>query len=95
MLGVAHMKEIVGWAGAGFALAAAILWFSASHQKVDHDPNETDEQGAYPFAITERVGKRTIDIMKTAASQTKLNGWAALAAAVAAALQTILLILSR
>ena len=54
-------------------------------QTVTFDPEERDEDGTHPAAMTVRSKKgRQIDVLKTAARQTRWNRWAAVAAALAA-----------
>jgi hypothetical protein len=69
----------------------ALLWMVASLRKVDFDPEQRDEVGMSPMAITEVGGGRTTDVLRTAAMQTYWNGWAATAAAVAAAANAVAL----
>lgn len=78
-------KSLLVFVAAAFGLIAAVLWALASYQRVRHDPKEVDEQGLHPFAIVETKGN--VDVLKTADRQTRWNGWAALAASIAAAAQ--------
>lgn len=94
-LAVPCMKDALAWVEVIFALAAAIFWLWASCRKVNFDPHETDDHGGYPLAMTELVGGRQIDLLKTAANQTRWNSRAAFAAAIAAACQAILMALPR
>jgi hypothetical protein len=63
----------------------------ASLRKLAFDPERRDEDGMYPLALTEGNGGRRIDVLRTAASQTYWNGWAAMAAAIAAAANAVAL----
>jgi len=78
------VRVLLTWGPAIFGLVAAALWVFASFQKVDFDPEERDEDGLKAAATTEKQGRRTIDILKTAKRQTRWNKWAALASVIAA-----------
>jgi hypothetical protein len=68
-----------------FSVVAAVLWTFASYQKVSVSDNERDETGMRPFRLIRTDGADRTDIlMKTSERQTFWNGWAALAAAIAA-----------
>jgi hypothetical protein len=92
---MALIKEIVTWGSALFALVAALLWAFASFQKVRALSEEGLEKrfrdSLIPMQIIETNGN--VDILDTAARQTYWNGWAALAASIAAILQALSLIL--
>ena len=67
-----------------FSVVAAVLWTFASYQKVSVSDNERDEAGMRPFRLIRTDGADRTDILKTSERQTFWNGWAALAAAIAA-----------
>ena len=83
------MKIVLSWVAAGLGLVTAGLWLKSAMAKVEYDPDEKDEDGLYPFAMTEKEGPRTVDILKTAAEQTRWNKWAAAFGAAAAGVQAV------
>jgi len=79
------MKQTLLWISAVFYIISAALWLYGAAQTVTFDPEERDEDGTHPAAMTVRSKKgRQIDVLKTAARQTRWNRWAAVAAALAA-----------
>jgi hypothetical protein len=88
------MKTAIVVIAAVGGLIAAVLWAFASLQKVPFDPDEVDEHGMHPFAMTDTVRGRTIDVLKTADRQTRWNAYAAMSASIAAACQAASLLLS-
>jgi hypothetical protein len=86
------IKVTLRWGTAGFGLLAAVLWAIASFSNVP--PREDDE--ATPMDLAQGIqvttihnsGKRT-DVLATARRQTFWNGWAALAASIAAGCQVV------
>ena len=76
-------KVVINALSAVFALIAAGLWFRSTTATAIVDPNN---QG---MIISKDTPKGRVDILETAALQTKWNKWAAGSAAMAAALQAI------
>jgi hypothetical protein len=81
------MKSLAEWSAIFFGFLAAALWAYASFQKVENDP--TDKSAKF----IEHTGSRAIDVLATARRQTYWNGWAALAASLAALSQALTLVL--
>lgn len=71
-----------------FALIAACLWYRSATVQVPHN-DEPDSSGLYPAAII--VGENT-DFIGTAFAQSTWSKRAAFAAAIAAALQSLALL---
>ena len=78
-------KTLLFWTSAVFGFIAAVLWMIASFRKVEFDPEVRDDAGNYPGAIIASENGQRVDFLKTAESQTYWNGWAAIAASIAAA----------
>lgn len=73
------MKAVLTWCVVVFSFLAAGFWFWSSKTKVPPDP---DYKG---FKLISEDG--TVDVLRTAESQTYWNRWGACAAGAAAACQ--------
>lgn len=83
------LKFMMACLSATAALVAALLWVKASVVEVAYDPNRSGARGAVVFY----EGDKQWDVIQTAKLQTRWNRRAAIAAAVAAGLQAIVLLM--
>jgi hypothetical protein len=78
------LKILVTFAAAGVGVLAAVFWYVASTTEVAPDPDRPGDKSSVVFIS----GDHRWDVIRTAELQTKWNKRAALAASVAAILQS-------
>ncbi|MBB3827761.1 MULTISPECIES: hypothetical protein [Xanthomonas] len=82
------LKTLLSYASAFAAVIASLLWYKASAAEVSHDPDDPDDKATVIFFN----GDHCWDVIATAELQTKWNKRAALAASIAAIIQSVSLV---
>ncbi len=77
------MAFVLTLASAGFALAAAFLWWRGSTVAIPYKP-VTDADGWTSAAIISKGNGKEIDVLASSAAASRLNAWGAGCAVVSA-----------
>jgi hypothetical protein len=99
------IEALATWGAVVFAIFAAALWYWASMVSVQvppfdrpfdpRHPNDMVQVSDEGLLITKQFGDKVVDVLATTNAQSRWNSYAALAAAISAAMQAVALIAHR